>query len=118
MKILCQERYEKAVAYAKEIKNDTLQKCIDRLKQWEENPNGHCRRFALSRTARPIVCCIAESYSRVEYTYLGCCTPINEKANLGLSGTGLSWLFLCHLWDWKNYPPILVRVIYIFGIFF
>lgn len=28
MKILCQERYEKAVAYAKEIKNDTLQKCI------------------------------------------------------------------------------------------
>lgn len=36
MKILCQERYDKAVAYAKEIKNDTLQKCIDRLKQWEE----------------------------------------------------------------------------------
>lgn len=36
MKILCQERYEKAVAYAKEIKNDTLLKCIDRLKQWEE----------------------------------------------------------------------------------
>ena len=42
MKILCQERYEKAVAYAKEIKNDTLQKCIDRLKQWEENPNCPC----------------------------------------------------------------------------
>ena len=31
MKILCQERYDKAVAYAKEIKNDTLQKCIDSL---------------------------------------------------------------------------------------
>jgi len=29
MKILCQERYDKAVAYAKEIKNDTLQKCIE-----------------------------------------------------------------------------------------
>lgn len=42
MKILCQERYEKAVAYAKEIKNDTSQKCIDRLKQWEENPNCPC----------------------------------------------------------------------------
>ena len=42
MKILCQERYEKAVAYAKEIKNDTLQKCIDRLKQWEQNPNCPC----------------------------------------------------------------------------
>ena len=42
MKILCQERYDKAVAYAKEIKNDTLQKCIDRLKQWEENPNCPC----------------------------------------------------------------------------
>ena len=42
MKILCQERYEKAVAYAKEIKNDTLQKCIDRLKQWEENSNCPC----------------------------------------------------------------------------
>ena len=36
MKILCQERYDKAVAYAKEIKNDTLQKCIDRLKQWRK----------------------------------------------------------------------------------
>ena len=43
MKILCQERYDKAIAYAKEIKNDTLQKCIDRLKQWEENPNCHVR---------------------------------------------------------------------------
>ena len=42
MKILCQERYDKAVAYAKEIKNDTLQKCIDRLKQWEQNPNRPC----------------------------------------------------------------------------
>ena len=42
MKILCQERYDKAVAYAKEIKKDTLQKCIDRLKQWEENPNCLC----------------------------------------------------------------------------
>lgn len=42
MKILCQERYDKAIAYAKEIKNDTLQKCIDRLKQWEENPNCPC----------------------------------------------------------------------------
>lgn len=28
MKILCQERYEKAVAYAKEIKNDTLQSVL------------------------------------------------------------------------------------------
>ncbi len=42
MKILCQERYDKAVAYAKEIKNDTLQKCVDRLKQWEQNPNRPC----------------------------------------------------------------------------
>ena len=42
MKILCQERYDKAVAYAKEIKNDTLQKCIDRLKQIFENPNCPC----------------------------------------------------------------------------
>ena len=42
MKILCQERYDKAIVYAKEIKNDTLQKCIDRLKQWEENPNCPC----------------------------------------------------------------------------
>lgn len=97
MKILCQERYDKAVAYAKEIKNDTLQKCIDRLKQWEENPNCPCEielyydsaphsfgfrqvysdgrtgivgGFALPRTARPIVCCIAESYSRVDYTHI------------------------------------------------
>ena len=37
MKILCQERYDKAVAYAKEIKNDTLQKCMDRLKQLMSN---------------------------------------------------------------------------------
>ena len=97
MKILCQERYDKAVAYAKEIKNDTLQKCIDRLKQWEENPNCPCEielyydsaphsfgfrqvypdgrtgivgGLLLSRTARPIVCRIDESYSRVEHTHL------------------------------------------------
>ena len=25
-----------------DIKNDTPQKCIDRLKQWEENPNCPC----------------------------------------------------------------------------
>lgn len=43
MKILCQERYEKAVAYAKEIKNDTLQKCIDRLKQWRKIQTAHVR---------------------------------------------------------------------------
>ena len=43
MKILCQERYEKAVAYAKEIKNDTLQKCIDRLKQWEKIQTARVR---------------------------------------------------------------------------
>ncbi len=97
MKILCQERYDKAVAYAKEIKNDTLQKCIDRLKQWEENPNFPCEIelyydsaphsfgfrqvypdgrigivwFALSRESRSIICRIVESYSRVDYTHIG-----------------------------------------------
>lgn len=105
MKILCQERYDKAVAYAKEIKNDTLQKCIDRLKQGKKIPIAHVRlnstmtlhlthsdsdRYiqmveqelseACSITdSRPIVCCIVESYSRVDYTH------IKKKSRKGAS---------------------------------
>ena len=33
---------DKEILIMKAIKNDTLQKCIDRLKQWEENPNCPC----------------------------------------------------------------------------
>lgn len=37
MKIHCQERYTETLKYAESIGDRTLQDCIDRLKQWEEN---------------------------------------------------------------------------------
>lgn len=40
MKIKCQEHYEKTVKYAESIGDETLNKCIERLKQWEVNSNG------------------------------------------------------------------------------
>lgn len=40
MKIRCQEHYEKTVRYAESIGNETLKKCIERLKQWETNSDG------------------------------------------------------------------------------
>ena len=40
MKIKCQEHYDKVAEYAKSIGDTTLQKCIERLKQWEKNSNG------------------------------------------------------------------------------
>lgn len=41
MIIRCQEHYDKVVKYAGEIGNDSLQQCIERLKQWEKNSNGN-----------------------------------------------------------------------------
>lgn len=35
MIIKCQEHYEKTVKYAESIGDETLNKCIERLKQWE-----------------------------------------------------------------------------------
>lgn len=40
MKIRCQEHYEKTVKYAESIGDETLDRCIERLKQWETNSNG------------------------------------------------------------------------------
>jgi len=40
MKIKCHEHYEKTVKYAESIGDETLNKCIERLKQWETNSNG------------------------------------------------------------------------------
>lgn len=42
MIIKCQEHYEKTVKYAESIGDETLNKCIERLKQWETNSNGNC----------------------------------------------------------------------------
>ena len=40
MKILCQEHYDKVVKYAKEIGDTSLDNCLKRLEQWENNPNS------------------------------------------------------------------------------
>ena len=45
MKIKCQEHYENTVKYAKSIGDETLSKCIERLKQWEVNSNGRYEIF-------------------------------------------------------------------------
>lgn len=42
MKILCQEHYDKVVQYAKEIGDTSLDNCLKRLEQWENNPNCPC----------------------------------------------------------------------------
>ena len=52
MKILCQEHYDKVVKYAKEIGDTSLDNCLKKLEQWENNPNCPCeielyRDFAL-----------------------------------------------------------------------
>lgn len=42
MKILCQEHYDKVVQYAEEIGDKSLNRCLERLQQWEKNPNLPC----------------------------------------------------------------------------
>lgn len=43
MKIMCkQEYYDEVMQYAKSINDTSLQKCLDRLKEWEKNPNCLC----------------------------------------------------------------------------
>ena len=52
MKILCQEHYDKVVQYAKEIGDKSLNSCLERLKQWEQNPNCPCE-IELYRDSAP-----------------------------------------------------------------
>ena len=103
MRIECQGHYEKTVKYAESIGDETLNKCIERLKQWEANSNGrceielyydsspysfgfaevakrwdkrNCRRVALSWQAGSILCRNDwRTVSRVEHTYLNCIVP-------------------------------------------
>ncbi len=42
MKIPNQEHFENVKRYAESIGDTSLQKCLDRLKQWEENPSHPC----------------------------------------------------------------------------
>jgi len=37
MIVKCEKRYNEAMAYAEKTNDKTLQNCLDRLKQWEEN---------------------------------------------------------------------------------
>lgn len=37
MEILCQERLDEAIKYAKKMNDPSLQNCLDRLKSWEDN---------------------------------------------------------------------------------
>lgn len=43
MKIMCrQEYYNEVIQYAESIKDTSLQNCLDRLKEWENNENRPC----------------------------------------------------------------------------
>lgn len=43
MKIVCdQEYYDKVVKYAESIGDTSLQACLNRLKQWEQNEHRPC----------------------------------------------------------------------------
>lgn len=41
MIVKCEKRYNEAMAYAEKTNDKTLQNCLDRLKQWEENRYSH-----------------------------------------------------------------------------
>ena len=86
MKILNEEHFENVKHYAESIGDTSLQKCLDRLKSWEENPdrpvlvrlhatlsrrkNRHRGRTALSRDAGQVVCGNIAAVPRVADTYL------------------------------------------------
>lgn len=40
MLIRCEERYQEALEHAVKTDNNTLQKCLERLKKWEANLNA------------------------------------------------------------------------------
>ena len=42
MKILNEEHFENVKRYAESIGDTSLQKCLERLKSWEENPDCPC----------------------------------------------------------------------------
>ena len=42
MKILNEEHFQNVKRYAESIGDTTLQKCLERLKSWEKNPNRPC----------------------------------------------------------------------------
>ena len=42
MKILNEEHFENVKRYAESIGDTSLQKCLERLKSWEENPDHPC----------------------------------------------------------------------------
>ena len=45
MKILNEEHFENVKRYAESIGDTSLQKCLDQLKSWEENPDRPQRDF-------------------------------------------------------------------------
>ena len=49
MKILNEEHFENVKRYAESIGDTSLQKCLERLKSWEENPDHPCE-ISLSMT--------------------------------------------------------------------
>lgn len=42
MKIMCQEHFDKVQKYAEEIGDKSFQRCLERFKMWEINPNRPC----------------------------------------------------------------------------
>ena len=62
MEIMCQEHYEMAVRYAKELRNESLQKCLDKLKSWEENSRRPCE-IELYRDLAPYSFLFKQRYS-------------------------------------------------------
>ena len=61
MKILCNEHFEKTKRYAESISDESLQKCLERLEKWEQNPNRPCE-ITLSKDFAPYSFGFAEHY--------------------------------------------------------
>ena len=96
MKILNEEHFENVKRYAESIGDTSLQKCLERLKSWEENPDHPCEislyydhapysfgftqcypdgrtgigRSALSRNTGPLFCRNTTTVPRMADTHL------------------------------------------------
>lgn len=53
MRIACTERYNEAVAYAKQIGDKTLQECLDKLQRWEDSRSADGYEMVLYKDLAP-----------------------------------------------------------------
>lgn len=71
MKILNEEHFENVRRYAESIGDTSLQKCLERLKSWEENPDCPCE-ISLYYDHAPYSFTFSTSHSFMEQAHPSC----------------------------------------------